>query len=92
LSPSDNFSIIQYVDDTLTIMKASQRKLFCLKGVLNSFAISTGIKVNCSKSYLLPINVTNEDAIHLATGFSSQVSSFHFTYLGLPMGTVGPCS
>jgi hypothetical protein len=51
-------------------MKASQRKLFCLKGILNTFSISTGIKVNCSKSYLLPINVTNEDAIHLATGFS----------------------
>jgi hypothetical protein len=39
------------------IMKASQRELFCLKGILNSFTNTTGLKVNYSKSCILPINL-----------------------------------
>jgi len=34
VDPSNDFSIIQYADDTILIMKASQRELFCLKGLI----------------------------------------------------------
>ena len=44
------YPIIQYVDDTILIMKASQRELFTLKGLLESFAQSTGLRVNYMKS------------------------------------------
>jgi hypothetical protein len=71
-------------------MKASQRELFCLKGILHSFTQSTGLNVNYSKSCLLPINIGNEEASQLAATFGCQVSSFLFTYLGLPMGTTKP--
>jgi hypothetical protein len=71
-------------------MKASQRELFCLKGILHSFTQSTGLKVNYSKSCLLPINIGNEEASQLAATFGCQVGSFPFTYLGLPMGTTKP--
>jgi hypothetical protein len=32
--PSNDYPIIQYADDTILVMKASQRELFCLKGLL----------------------------------------------------------
>jgi hypothetical protein len=35
------FPIIQYADDTLTPLKASQRQLLCLRAIMESFAQST---------------------------------------------------
>ena len=52
--PSNKFPIIQYADDTIMIMKASQREIFCLKGLLQSFSESTGLKVNYGKSQMIP--------------------------------------
>jgi hypothetical protein len=37
-----NFPIVQYVDDTLLIMKACPQQLFVFKAILNSFASSIG--------------------------------------------------
>lgn len=54
------YPIVQYADDTLLIMPADARQLICLKGLLRSFADSTGLKVNYKKSQLVPINVSEE--------------------------------
>lgn len=51
--PSDEFPIIQYADDTLLILEADARQLFFLKGILHSFSLSTGLKVNYSKSQIV---------------------------------------
>jgi hypothetical protein len=85
--PSNDFPIIQYADDTILVMKASQRELFCLKGLLQSFTESTGLKVNYSKSQMIPLNLSQEQAIILSSTFGCQLGTFPFTYLGLPMGT-----
>jgi hypothetical protein len=53
----EHFPIIQYADDTLLIMQADAKQLFCLKALLQSFTTSTGLKVNYHKSCLIPINV-----------------------------------
>jgi hypothetical protein len=52
-----DFPIVQYADDTLLILEAYPRQLFFLRAVLNSFATSTGLKVNYLKSSMYPINV-----------------------------------
>ena len=49
----DQYPIIQYADDTLLVIKASQKELFTLKGLLESFAQSTGLRVNYNKSCLV---------------------------------------
>jgi hypothetical protein len=36
--PNDDFPIVQYADDTLLIMQADAKQLFCLKAILNTFA------------------------------------------------------
>ena len=50
LQPGTDFPIVQYADDTLLIMQADARQLFCLKAILNSFAASTGLVVNFEKN------------------------------------------
>jgi hypothetical protein len=41
--------VIQYVDDTIILMQEDRRQLLCLKAILESFAQSTGLRVNFSK-------------------------------------------
>jgi len=71
--PSNKFPIIQYADDTILIMKASQRELFAFKGLLQSFSDSTGLRVNYSKSQMIPLNLTQEKAQILANTFGCQL-------------------
>jgi hypothetical protein len=62
LSPqlTEDYPIVQYADDTLLIMQADARQLFFLRSLLGTFAESTGLRVNYQKSFLIPINVTQE--------------------------------
>ena len=62
INEQDNkgFPIVQYADDTLILLKADQRELFCFKAILNTFAQSTRLKVNYHKSQLYPLNVPPE--------------------------------
>jgi len=90
LAPSLDFPIIQYADDTLIVLEGLAAQLFFLKGVLQSFSDSTGLKINFSKSMMVPINLSNEKLNHLARTFGCATGSFPFTYLGLPMGLSRP--
>lgn len=56
----DEFPIIQYADDTLLILQAEASQLFFLRALLNSFEMATGLKVNFSKSQMMPINMSAE--------------------------------
>jgi len=85
-----DFSIVQYADDTLLILPATASILFNLKGLLRSFSDSSGLHVNFSKSFLVPINVTKEKSKHLANTFACEVGKIPFTYLGLPLSITRP--
>ena len=90
LNSCPDFPIVQYADDTLLVMKADARELFCLKALLNSFATTTGLKVNYQKSIMVPINI-NEDRVDIFTNtLNCQRGAFPFTYLGLPLGLSKP--
>jgi hypothetical protein len=65
-----DFPIVQYADDTLLIMEACPKQLFFLKGILNTFATSTGLRVNYSKSSIYPINVNSEKMEILSRTFN----------------------
>jgi hypothetical protein len=85
-----DYPIVKYEDDTLLILPGVARVLFNLKGLLRSFSDSTGLHVNFAKSFLVPINMDQNRATHLANTFGCQVGSMPFTYLGLPLGTTKP--
>lgn len=81
---------MQYADDTLMIMPGDAKQLIVLKSLLRTFADSTGLQVNFEKSSLVPINMTEERAGHLAATIGCKVGVMPFTYLGLPLGTTQP--
>lgn len=91
---SENFGgdypIIQYADDTLLVLPVDALTLFNLKCLLRPFSDSTGLKINFNKSFLVPINMTDERTTHLARTFDCTVGQMPFTYLGLPLGTTKP--
>jgi hypothetical protein len=84
------FPIIQYADDTLMIMLADVNQLSHLKGILEQFSTSTGLKVNFHKTTLVPINLNENEAARLVDAFGCKVESLPFTYIGLPLGTTRP--
>jgi hypothetical protein len=89
-SCEQDFPIVQYVDDTLLIMEACPKQLFFLKAILNSFATSTGLRVNYNKSSMYPINVNPEKMEILSRTLNCQTCAMPFTYLGLPLGLSKP--
>src|SRR4051812_39282313 len=58
--------------------------------MLEIFAVSTGLKVNFSKSSMIPINMSDEEGSRLASLLGCTFGTLPFTYLGLPMGTMRP--
>jgi hypothetical protein len=58
--------------------------------MLNTFAASTGLRVNYQKSNIYPVNVDHEQMKILAHTFGCQIGSYPFTYLGLPLGPNKP--
>ena len=90
LQYSSDFPILQYADDTLINLEGCGRQLFILKALLNSFALSTGLKANFQKSMMVPINISPKKLKHLALTFGCSIGSLPFTYLGLPLGSTKP--
>jgi hypothetical protein len=84
------FPIIQYADDTIILLKASQKELLCLKALLETYAQSTGLRVNFAKTGMVPINLSSEKAEIMAGVFGCKIQTMPFTYLGLPMGSTKP--
>ncbi len=82
-----HFPIIQYADDTLIIMKTDQKELFCLKALLNTYTLCTGLKINFHKSCMIPTNTYSQKLKILAGTFGCTIGALPFTYLGRPMVT-----
>jgi hypothetical protein len=57
---------------------------------MNSFSLSTGLKINFNKSMMVPINVLDEKLDILAVTFGCSKGSLPFTYLGLPLSIDRP--
>jgi len=71
-------------------MEACSRQLLALKGLLHTFGESTSLKVNYSKSFMVPINTSHPRLQHLARTFGREIGSLPFTYLGLPLSLTKP--
>jgi hypothetical protein len=64
-------------------MRAPQKELFCLKGLLESFGQSTGLRINYAKSCIVPLNMSQDKVELLAGVFGCQIQGMSFTYLGV---------
>jgi hypothetical protein len=49
--------VLQYADDTLLLVRAEITDVRRLKKILDDFASASGLKINFSKSTLVPMHV-----------------------------------
>jgi hypothetical protein len=63
---------------------------YFLKSLLQTFATSSGLRVNYSKSMMVPINVDDQKMELLSNTLGCSIGAMPFTYLGLPLGTPKP--
>lgn len=87
---SQDYPIVQYADDILIVLPAEDQQLLALKGMLEVYAASTGLSVNFSKSMMIPLKVSQEEANRVSIFLGCKLGTMPFTYLGLPMGTTRP--
>jgi hypothetical protein len=71
-------------------MRASQRELLCFKVIMETYAQSTGLRVNYAKSCMIPLNLESDKLEAMAGVFGCKLQQMPFAYLGLPMGTTKP--
>jgi hypothetical protein len=71
-------------------MEGCARQLYFLKSLLPTYADSTRLKVNYSKSMMVPMNIEEDRLQMLARTFGCSVGSLLFTYPGLPLGLTKP--
>ena len=71
-------------------MEGDSSQLVNLRNILQIFSAYTGLKVNYSKSMLVPINLEESESVNLAQSFGCSTGSLPFTYLGLPLGLSKP--
>ena len=75
--------VVNLSDDTLIFMEGDSSQLVNLRNILQIFSAYTGLKVNYSKSMLVPINLEESESVNLAQSFGCSTGSLPFTYLGL---------
>jgi hypothetical protein len=79
-------SLLQYAYDTLCIGEATVENLWVLKAVLRGFEMSSGLKVNFSKSCVIGVNISNEFLGMASEFLNCRIGRTPFKYLGLPVG------
>ncbi|GJV01122.1 putative RNA-directed DNA polymerase, eukaryota, reverse transcriptase zinc-binding domain protein [Tanacetum coccineum] len=81
-----NISLLQYADDTLFFGDWSNLNAKHLIHILKCFELSSGLKVNISKSRLVGIGVSSSDVESLVAALGCSHEIIPFIYLGLPVG------
>ena len=83
--PSLPCPILQYVDDTLILLRGSPAAASTLKDVLDDFAAATGQCINYHKSTFIPVHMDENACVAIANILGCPISSFPQPYLGLPL-------
>lgn len=79
-------SHLLYANDTILFCDACPEQVTYLQRVLTCFEAVTGLRVNMSKSEMVPIReVTNLS--YLADILSCRIGSLPMNYLGMPLGS-----
>lgn len=76
--------VLQYADDTL-LLPADAGQVQRLRQLLDDFAAATGLKINYSKSTMVPMNVSPARCTELQGLLGCKMKGFPQTYLGLPL-------
>ncbi len=76
---------LQFADDLLIFFDGTAKSAKVIKVLLEAFTVASGLKINFTKSSIIPINLESSWAADLAGYFGCTTGGFPFTYLGLPL-------
>ncbi|GJV52938.1 putative RNA-directed DNA polymerase, partial [Tanacetum coccineum] len=79
-------SHLQYADDTIIFGEWSRENACNLMNILKCFEEVAGLKINLTKSKIYGVGVEGGELDRMACYMRCSVSTFPFTYLGLPIG------
>ncbi|GKV00956.1 hypothetical protein SLEP1_g13565 [Rubroshorea leprosula] len=82
-------SHLQYADDTLLFGEATEENVWAMKGILRTFELVSGLKINFNKSLIIGIGVEEEWIDKMAWIMCCKKGNLPFKYLGIPIG--GSC-
>lgn len=83
---NQQYSLLQFVDDTILMGKRNWENLWRIKTILRSFELVSILRVNFSKSNLIGFNL-KEDFMNVASIFlSCCITSLPFRFLGISVG------
>ncbi|GJQ98880.1 putative RNA-directed DNA polymerase [Tanacetum coccineum] len=78
---------LQFTDDALFLEEWSELNVTNLIRILRCFNMTSGLKINLSKSKVLGVGVNPEEVSRLAQKNNYIEDKLPFTYLGLPFGS-----
>ena len=79
-------SHLQFVDDTISLSKASLEELQSLKPICWCLGRLLGLRINLNMSTLSGININQDQTVRLASLLNYAISYWPLMYLGLPLG------
>lgn len=79
--------VLQYVDDTLILLRGTHRAAATLKIVLEDFTAATGLAINYHKSTFVPLHLDDAAIQQISSNVGCLISTFPQPYLGLPLST-----
>lgn len=86
LSESLSVELLQFADDTIFFCDGGDRSVWCLKAILRSFELVSGLKVNFAKSNVIGINMEERTMEGISQFLSCRLGSMSFKFLGVPVG------
>ncbi|TYK05808.1 LINE-1 retrotransposable element ORF2 protein [Cucumis melo var. makuwa] len=81
-----NISHILFADDILLFVEDNDHFLNNLRMALSLFEKASGLKINLSKSAMVPVNVSWSRALECASSWGISCHTLPLTYLGVPLG------
>lgn len=86
ISQELSYSLLQFADDTMMICQGRWEDLWSIKAIIRGFELVSGLRVNFSKSFLIPFNL-EDSFIQAASSFlSCPIGKLPIKFLGLPVG------
>lgn len=81
-----DFDLLQFTDNTIILGLTFLENLWTIKVILRRFELAYGLSVNSHKINILGFNVDLDFLLNASNFLSCVISSFPFTFFGLPVG------
>lgn len=85
LAPTLPYTVLQYTDDMLIIIKASNNAAQNLRKILDGFALDTVLTINFEKTTLISLNFSPDHAASLEGQLDTSIVLFLLNNLASPL-------